>query len=117
MASLAAFHAPLLFLCRCRFIPLIYQHYLCLETFVKLFLFPPCPIHPRDTEKLRILACSCLSGLLILRETDGWKQHITSRCEFWNKRCTQAPVTPLLTTEGKECPGIIQFGLLFSEGI
>lgn len=42
-ASLAAFHAPLLFLCRCRFISLIYQHYLCLETFVKLFLFPALP--------------------------------------------------------------------------
>lgn len=42
-ASLAAFHAPLLFLCRCMFISLIYQHYLCLETFVKLFLFPALP--------------------------------------------------------------------------
>lgn len=117
VASLAAFHAPLLFLCCCRFVSLIYQHCLCLETFVKLFLFPSCPIHPRDTGRPRILACSCTSRLPILSEMDGWKQHITSRCEFWSKRCTQTPVTPQLKTEGKEYPGIFQFGLLFSEGI
>lgn len=96
-ASLAAFHAPLLFLCRCRFISPIYQHYLCLETLVKLFLSPPCPVHPRDTEK--IVACSCTSQLPILCEMDGWKQHITSRCEFWGQE--MHPGTSYSTTHNR----------------
>lgn len=49
------------------------------------FYSPPCPRHPRHTERPRIPACSCTCPLPILRERDGWKQQVTSRCEFWGK--------------------------------
>lgn len=61
MASLAAFHAPLLLLCRCRFILLIYRHYLCLEILLKLFLAPLS--HPRNAEMPGTLVSSCTSHL------------------------------------------------------
>lgn len=105
----------LAFLRRCRFIPLIYRHYLCLETFVKLFLAPP--PHPRDTKTPRILACSHKSQLPIPHEMEGWQQGSTSRCEVWGTRGIQASFTPPRTAEVKEYAGIYQFGLLFSDGI
>lgn len=61
LASLAAFHVTLLFLHLCRFIPLIYQHYLCLETFVKLFLgsfhIPGTSKRPGSWLALKHLSC------------------------------------------------------------
>lgn len=61
VASLAAFHALLLLLCRCRFVLLIYRHYLCLEILLKLFL-APLP-HPRNAEMPGTLVSSCTSHL------------------------------------------------------
>lgn len=105
VAFLAAFHTPLLFLRRCRFIPLIYQHYLCLETFVKLFLAPPLPSSQghRNTQDPDLLPH--ISGPHPVRDgglAEGW------RFQMWGPEQERHPVV-IYPTVHRRSEGICRY--------